>query len=77
MPIDTSPATLPWYKSKVIIGALVAIFATLAQRFGIASLAPDDQADLIDLILTLVGAAGGGTALIARVTQRYAPAIRP
>jgi hypothetical protein len=75
MPITTAPRELPWYRSKIIVGSLVALVCLVANKLGIANLAAADQVQLVDLILTIVGGLGGGTALVSRVTQKHAPQI--
>lgn len=73
--IAKHPPTLPWYRSKIIVGTLVALASLLAQKLGLAALAPADQRDIVDIVLTLTGAAGGGTALVSRLAQKHAPKI--
>ena len=67
---------MPWYKSKIIVGALLAVLAQILSGTGaIAVVTPDDQARLADLIVQLVGAVGAILALGARLTQKRAPSI--
>lgn len=76
MPQHFVPASMPWYKSKVIIGAAVAVIANLAVHFGlVAAMTPADQQQIVDLLVTILGAAGGVTAIGARLAQKSAPKI--
>ena len=56
----------PWYTSKTIWGALVAILATLASMMGF-DLDSDAQADLVEAALQLVTAAGALVAIFGRL----------
>lgn len=70
------PTAMPWYRSKIIIGAAVSISLKLLVVFGlIDEIAPTDQAELIELIALLVSAIGDTVALGSRVTQKHAPEI--
>ena len=58
-----------WYRSRTVWGALVAILASLAHGAGIEVTA-GDEAELADLIVAAVGAAGGLVALVGRISAR-------
>ncbi len=59
--------TKPWYLSKGVIGGLVAVAASIAGLFHY-SIAPDDQAQLVELITGLATLLGGGVAIVGRIT---------
>lgn len=61
--------TKAWYRSKTIWGALLAIFASLANIFGV-EIAGAEQAALAEHVVALVAAAGGILAIIGRVGAR-------
>lgn len=68
--------TLPWYKSKVIVGAALSIIAKLLVASGIISaLAPEDVDQLANLFVLVAGGVGDAIAIGARVTQKHAPVI--
>lgn len=58
--------TKPWYQSRAIIGALVAILAGLLSLFGI-DLSDIDQAELTTLAMNLFAIGGGLLAFYGRV----------
>lgn len=58
--------TKPWYQSRAIIGALVAILAGLLGLFGI-DLSDIDQAELTTLAMNLFAIGGGLLAFYGRV----------
>ncbi len=55
--------TKPWWKSKGVIGGLVAVIAGLAGLFGVDV----DQPVLTDIILQVGAAIGGVLAVIGRI----------
>ena len=63
----------PWYLSKTVWGSVIAILAALAGLFDV-DLSPADQGRAVDLIVQIVGAAGGLIALLGRfrATHRIA-----
>ena len=67
---------LPWYRSKIIVGALVSIAcAILAQTGLVTAITGEQQGGIVDLILLAGTIIGGSTAVGARVTQRWVPSI--
>ena len=58
--------TKPWYYSRTIWGALIAVLAPLLQIVGLP-LSPELQTELADSLVLVVGAAGALVALIGRV----------
>ena len=56
-----------WYQSKTVWGALIAVAASLVQIAGI-ELGADVQADLVEIAVTLAGAAGGLFAIYGRIS---------
>lgn len=76
MPLDLSPESLPWYRSKIIVGSIVSILATVAGATGIVGqISAADQQTIVDAIVTGVGLVGSLAALVARLTQKHAPPI--
>jgi hypothetical protein len=76
MTINDTPEKLPFYKSKIMLGSIVAVICLVGTQFGLfAEIAPEGQAAIVEDILTVVGAIGGITAAVARVTQRFVPPI--
>lgn len=70
------PAQMPWYKSRVIVGALVSILMKLLVLSGLTGeVSEQETQQVIDLALTLIGAAGDLVAIGARVRQRHVPKI--
>ncbi len=57
----------PWYLSKGVIGGAVAVVASIAGLFNY-SIAPDDQAQLVELIIGITTLVGGGVAIVGRIT---------
>ncbi len=58
-----------WYQSKTVWGALIAVTASLLQMAGI-DLGQDVQADLVNIAVTITGAAGGLLAIYGRVAAQ-------
>ena len=56
----------PWYNSKTIWGALIAVGASLSGFMGLA-LDPVTQSDLADALLQLVGGIGAIVAIYGRL----------
>jgi len=61
--------TKPWYFSRTVWGALIAIAASIGSAFGIM-LGVVEQATLTDAILQIVGAVGAVVALYGRLSAR-------
>jgi len=61
--------TKPWYFSRTVWGALIAIAASIGSAFGIM-LGEVEQATLTDAILQIVGAVGAVVALYGRLSAR-------
>ncbi|MFN7011130.1 MAG: hypothetical protein ACK4PN_13955 [Allorhizobium sp.] len=59
----------PWYQSKTVWGALIAIAAPLLKQAGV-ELGLAEQANLADALTTIVGALGGVLAIYGRVTAK-------
>jgi hypothetical protein len=57
----------PWYQSKTVWGALIAIAAPLLGRAGL-ELGGAEQAEIADALTTLAGTVGGLLALYGRLT---------
>lgn len=70
------PASMPWYKSKVIVGAAIGILTKVLVMTGLVSeMTPEDSESLVNLVVLVVGGIGDLVAIGARVTQKAAPAI--
>ena len=57
----------PWYQSKTVWGALIAIASPLLGRAGL-EVGGAEQAELADALTTLAGTVGGLLALYGRLT---------
>ncbi|SIQ49034.1 hypothetical protein SAMN05880561_103184 [Rhizobium sp. RU33A] len=57
----------PWYQSKTVWGALIAIAAPLLGRAGL-ELGGNEQAEIAEALTTLAGTVGGLLALYGRLT---------
>jgi hypothetical protein len=55
-----------WYESKTVWGALIAVAASVLQVSGL-DLRFEDQSELAEIAVTLVGAIGGLLALYGRL----------
>jgi len=76
MPISTAPSAMPWYKSKIIVGALISIVAKILVASGVATnFTPEDSDNLANLIVMIIGGIGDAIAIGARLTQKAAPTI--
>lgn len=61
--------TKPWYMSRTVWGALVAIAASIGGAFGIM-ISEIEQVEIADTILQIVGAVGGFLALFGRLSAQ-------
>jgi len=61
--------TKPWYMSRTVWGALVAIAASIGGAFGIM-ITQADQVEIADTMLQIVGAVGGFLALYGRLSAQ-------
>ncbi|PWW02223.1 hypothetical protein DFR52_102891 [Hoeflea marina] len=59
----------PWYQSKAVWGALIAVAAS-AVRVGGIELGLEDQGQLADAAVSLAGTIGGLLALYGRVSAK-------
>lgn len=62
--------TKPWYASRTIWGALIAVAASLGASFGL-TLSEQDQSSLADAALQITGAIGALIALYGRVRASH------
>lgn len=58
--------TKPWYMSKTVWGGLIAVAAGAAGAFGY-TIAPDDQAQIVDAVVAVATVVGGLLAVFGRV----------
>jgi hypothetical protein len=76
MSLNTHPETLPWYRSHVIVGSVLAVIVQIANIFGLVDVVSADvQAEIVDNIVNGLTALFGLYAMWGRVTQKYAPPI--
>lgn len=61
--------TKPWYASRTVWGALIAIAASLANAAGIEMTA-GDEGELADLLVSAAGVIGGLIAVYGRISAR-------
>ena len=61
--------TKPWYLSRTVWGALVAIAASIGGAFGVM-ITQADQVEIADTVLQIVGAVGGVLALYGRLSAQ-------
>lgn len=61
----------PWYYSKTVWGAVLAIVASLLRMLGF-ELGAADQSAMADALVSIAGAAGGLLAIYGRVTANAA-----
>lgn len=70
------PTALPWWRSKIIVGAAVSILTKLLVASGlVGDLAPADSEEITNLILLVIGGVGDLVAIGSRVAQKHAPTI--
>ncbi|MCR6498897.1 hypothetical protein MUO32_07640 [Shinella sp. CPCC 101442] len=59
----------PWYKSRTVWGALIAIAASLANAAGV-EVTTGDEGELTDLLVAAAGTIGGVIAIYGRISAR-------
>jgi hypothetical protein len=75
MSVD-NPVAIPWYRSKIIVGAAISIIAKVLVMAGVINdLAPEDSENLANIIVLVAGGIGDLLAIGARITQKRAPDI--
>jgi hypothetical protein len=67
--MDQTPAAIPWYRSNVLRGILVATIAGIASRFHLTAKFAPDASQIADTLLDLVSLAGAAYAAQARVRK--------
>lgn len=68
--------TLPWYKSKIIVGAVISIASKVLVLTGILDqFTPEDSETLTNTLVLIGGGIGDLMAFGARLTQKTAPTI--
>lgn len=71
-----APDSMPWYKSRVIVGALVsAVLKALYLTGWVGELADGDAEQWVDVAVLLASFIGDAVAARARVVQEAAPKI--
>ena len=70
------PSTLPWYRSQIVVAALVSILTKLLVGFGvIGEIAPEVNEELASTLVLVIGGIADLVAIRSRVTQKAAPSI--
>lgn len=71
-----APETLPWYKSRVIVGALVSAVLKILYLTGwVGELADGAEAQWVDVAVLFASFIGDAVAARARVVQEASPKI--
>lgn len=66
-PVPPSPPeNIPWYKSHVLRGIAVSVFAQILNRFHFTAQFAPDASQIVDTILDLISLASAGYAAYAR-----------
>lgn len=74
--MESNPETLPWYQSRVMIGALLSAVLKLVAALGVTVQVTDEQTQAIVTVLVLLGSlVGDYIAAKARVVQTTAPPL--
>ena len=75
--MDTpAPTDMPWYRSRVMIGALLSAVLKLVAALGVTVEVTDEQTQAIVTVLVLLGSlVGDYIAAKARVVQTSAPPL--
>ena len=68
------PDTMPWYKSRIIIGAIISILTKILVATGILDATFNDE-QLTDVALLVIGAIADLYIMWQRGTQKAAPQI--
>lgn len=72
-----TPAELPWYKSRVIVGALVSAIFKLLATIGVATdFSEEESGAIVTALMVGISFLGDYIATRARLTQKTAPPIR-
>lgn len=68
--------TMPWYKSKIIWGAIISMTGKLLVATGLVTeFAPEDSTMIADTVVLIISGIGDLMAFGARVAQKRAPEI--
>jgi hypothetical protein len=68
------PDKLPWYKSRIIVGAIVSILTKILVATGILDATFNDET-LTDAALLVIGGAADLFIMYQRATQKAAPRL--
>jgi hypothetical protein len=70
------PTTLPWYRSQVIVAAIISVITKLLVGFGIIDdIAPAVIEEMASTIVLITGGLADLWVVRARITQKAAPSI--
>lgn len=73
--MEPTTNAIPWYKSQIIIGAVVSIVSKVLVGAGFAGLSVDDQSTLVNGLILLIGFIGDAWAIYQRAKQQQAPKV--
>ena len=70
------PDEMPWWRSKIIVSAIVSLILKALVISGLSGdIAPDDQTQIIDLLMLVISGVADLVAIGSRVGQKHAPSI--
>jgi hypothetical protein len=69
------PDNMPWYQSRIIIGAIVSIVMKLLVATGVLGEVGLDDGAITDAVLLVIGGIADLWIMYQRVTQKAAPTI--
>ena len=61
--------TKNWWQSKTIWGSIIGGVAVIVSLLFHKTISPADQSNIVDIIMTLVGAAGSAFAIYGRIAS--------
>jgi len=74
--VTDAPETLPWWRSRIIVGAIVSAACKLLFIAGLSGeIAPEDERQLADAAVLIIGIVADAVAVQARLSQKHAPTI--
>lgn len=74
--MDYTPSAMPWYKSKIIVGAAISILTKILVMTGLISeFTPEQSEVLVNTLVLVTGGIGDIVAISSRVVQKAAPDI--
>lgn len=68
--------TIPWWQSKVIIGAIISLVGKALVISGvITAIAPEDADAIANTVVLITSGVGDLIAMVSRIRQTRAPAV--